>query len=220
MHITSRLCRGLAIAVLLTSITGRPAGAAPAPELLDRVLAVVSGSIITLSDARAAIDLGFVDVQRAHDPVAAALTWLIERRLALDEATRFETAERDIAAVDAAFGAVRRRFPSDEEWGRVKFRLGLTDDDIRTLVDENLQVQRYVEQRFATTVPASDLELQNYLSEHRADFMRGGQPRAFDEARADVESRVAAERRKTSVAEWLARLRRRAEVSELYTPVR
>jgi hypothetical protein len=219
-HMAARLRETLACALMLVATPVGPVSAAPPPELLDRVLAVVSGTIITLSDARAAIELGFVDVQHARDPVATALTWLIERQLILAEATRFDVPEDDAASVEAAVNAVRRRFPSDDEWDRAKLRLGLTDDGIRVLTSENLHVRQYVEQRFTVTAPASDQDLQRYYAAHRAEFVRGGQPLSFDEARADVEARVSAERRTLSIADWVARLRRRAEVSEIYTPIR
>lgn len=51
---------------------GRPAAAQP--ELIDRVLAVAAGEVITLSDVRAARELGRVDVGQAADPVRAVLS--------------------------------------------------------------------------------------------------------------------------------------------------
>ena len=55
-------------------------------QVIDRVLAVVSGTVILMSDARAAISLGLFDAGKAADPVEAAMRWLIDRQLVLDEA--------------------------------------------------------------------------------------------------------------------------------------
>ena len=61
-------------------------------QILDRVLAMVSGQVILASDVRAFLDLGLherglweVREQDADEREAAALNRLIERRLALDE---------------------------------------------------------------------------------------------------------------------------------------
>ena len=70
-----RLTRAAALALALACCLQRQPVAAQ--DLLDRVLAVVSGTVITLSDARAAADFGFVETRGARDPVAAALKWLI-----------------------------------------------------------------------------------------------------------------------------------------------
>jgi hypothetical protein len=196
------------------------AASAPAQELIDRVLAVVSGTVITLSDARAAVELGFVDVRGARDPIAVALKWLIERQLVLDEATRYEPLEPDLVAVEAALVVVRRRFASDAAWSQALLRLGLTEESARTMIGEMLYAEAYVDQRLETLFQPSEAELRAYYDLHREAFVRDGRPRPFEDARADVETVLERERRTQSLIDWLARLRRRADVSELYVPVR
>ena len=193
---------------------------ARAAELVDRVLAVVSGTIITLSDVRAAIELGFVDTRDARDPVGVALTQLIERRLVLDEALRYETAEPDMVSVEAMLLWARRRFPSESDWEAAKRRMGFTDDGIRAMAAEILRAEQYVDRRYEAQPAPSDAELQAYFDRHRTRFVRDGRPLTYAEARPDVEAQVRQERRSQAAREWVARLRRRADVSELYTPVR
>jgi hypothetical protein len=55
-------------------------------EVIDRILAVVDGAIITQSDAAAAIRLGLV--AGPADPLAGVVDRLIERRLMLREVDR------------------------------------------------------------------------------------------------------------------------------------
>lgn len=193
---------------------------AHAADLIDRVLAVVSGTIITLSDVRAAIELGFVDTRDARDPVGVALTQLIERRLVLDEALRYETADPDMVSVEALLVWARQRVSSESEWEAAKRRMGLTDDGIRAMAAEILRAEEYVDRRYEAQPVPSDADLQAYFERHRAALVRDGRPMTFAEARADVESRVRQERRTQAANEWVARLRRRADVSELYTPAR
>ena len=174
----------LAAAVLCVVL----AGMAPvhASDLIDRVLAVVSGSMITLSDARAAIDLGLVDVRGARDPIATALTWLIERTLILDEATRYDPAEPDGAAVDAAVLTARQHVGSGAAWSSALDRLGLTDETARALIRDTVYAQQYVDRRFETPFPITEDDLRAYYDRHRDEFLQGGQPQAFDVVRDQV----------------------------------
>jgi hypothetical protein len=191
-----------------------------AAELVDRVLAIVSGTIITLSDVRAAIELGFVDTRDARDPVGAALTQLIERRLVLDEALRYEAADSDTVSVEAMLLWARERFSSESDWESAKRRMGLTDDGIRAMAAEILRAEQYVDRRYEAQPEPSDADLQAYFDRYQIRYVRDGQQLTFAEARADVEAQVRQERRSQTAREWVARLRRRADVSELYTPAR
>ncbi|PYR29133.1 MAG: hypothetical protein DMF92_12560, partial [Acidobacteria bacterium] len=63
-----------------------PAQESRAGETIDRVLALVAGQLITLTDVTAARDLGLVSADAAADPVRAVLSKLIDRELILAEA--------------------------------------------------------------------------------------------------------------------------------------
>ena len=62
-------------------------------EIIDRMLAVVDGQIVTLSDVRAALRFGLVPADVTTDPIAAALQRLIDRRLMLHEVERYAPPE-------------------------------------------------------------------------------------------------------------------------------
>src|SRR2546423_15571300 len=82
-------------------------------EVIDRVLAVVNGDVITLSDVTAARDLGLVATpSTVDDPVRFVLDALIDRALELDEVDRYGPPEPGTDAVDRQIAAVRARFPS------------------------------------------------------------------------------------------------------------
>ena len=87
------------------------AGQSPpgAGQLLDRVLAVVGGQVILLSDVRLFLETGLVEPSGAADPVPPALERLIERRLILDEAARYVVEEPLQGEVDARLGQIERR---------------------------------------------------------------------------------------------------------------
>jgi hypothetical protein len=214
-----RRAAGIAgVAVLAVATLG--AAHTPQPPLLDRVLAVVSGAVLTLSDARLVLDMGFVEVPRGRDPVAVALAWLIERELVLNESARYEAGDEDLVGVEAALTIVRRRFPTDAAWVAAKRRHAQTDDSLRVFIADTLSAQAFVERRFAAQPPPSEADLTAYFERHRKEFAVGGDTPTIETARERVERTVRDERRTRAVADWLARLRRRADVSELYTASR
>lgn len=150
-------------------------------ELIDRVVAVVSGDLILMSDVRAAAALGFVDTAGAADPMRTALTRLIDRALVLDEVSRYLPPEPDADAVDNELRLVRERFATPQAFVAAMTGLGMSDAELREIVRQNLRIRAYVDQRFAADTP---------------------------------------ERSQAAIADWVAGLRRRAEIVDTYTPRR
>jgi hypothetical protein len=149
-------------------------------EVVDRVLAVVSGDLITLSDVTAARDLGLVAPGAAADPIRAVLEQLIDRELQLAEVERYAPAEPTVDEVDREVEMVRARFPSQQAFDAVLVRSGIDLEHLRGTLRENLRIRAYLDQRFATTD----------------------------------------ERREQRVNDWMAGLRRRADILDLYLPAR
>jgi hypothetical protein len=186
-------------------------------ELIDRVLAVVSGTVLTLSDARAAIDLGFVEPVAGRDPVATALRYLVERELILDEVNRYAAPEPAQAAVDERLQRVRDRFATPDAFSRALAVHGLTVERVRDLIRDNMRIQVYLDQRFEGAARPTDAEVKQYYEDHKTELTRDARPLPPAEALDLATVRLQAERREALVADWVTRLRRRAEVVELYT---
>jgi len=153
--------------------------AAPRAEILDRVLAVVSGRLIMLSDVTAARDLRLVPVAQAGDPIRDVLTKLIDRELVLVEVDRYAPPEPAAAAVDEEVARVRARFASQAELDAALARSGLDTQHLRETLRQDLRMRAYLDQRFAG----------------------------------------AGDRRQALVDEWMAGLRRRGDVMDLYLQV-
>jgi hypothetical protein len=146
-------------------------------ETIDRVLAVVAGQIITLTDVTAARDLGLESPDPGADPVRSVLSKLIDRELMLAEVDRYAPPEPSVEAVDRELAAVKRRFSSPQAFDAALARSGIDDKHVRETLRQNLRIAAYLDQRFAAT---------------------------------------AGERRRTLVDEWVAGLRRRADIIDLY----
>ena len=158
------------------TIVGLLIGVTPRAETIDRVLAVVSEQVITLSDVTAARELGLQSAEGAADPVRAILTKLIDRELELAEVERYAPPEPSADAVDRAVALIRARFASANAFDDALARAGLDDRHLRETLRQDLRIRAYEDQRFA----------------------------------------AAGDRRPAMFEEWMAGLRRRGDVSDLY----
>ena len=213
----ARRAAGVVLLALCLAAGSLPLAAA---EVLDRVLAVVSGTVIMLSDARIATAFDAVDTSGAADPMAVTLRWLVDRQLVLDEVIRYDAGEVDKARIAEGLARVRAKFPSDAAFARALDHLGLDDASARRWVEATIRMQDYLNRRFDTMFPPTDEELLDYYTRNPGRFARAGVQRSFDDAREDVREVLQQERQRQAVDTWLTRLRRRANVNEIYLPGR
>jgi hypothetical protein len=209
---TRGIWTALAAALLVAALVHTTAAA---DEVIDRVLAVVAGDVITLGDVMAARDLGLVTVAASADPIRAILSTLIDRSLVLAEVDRYAPPEPDAASIDREVEAVRARFSDARAFEAALARVGMDDKYLRETLRQDLRIRAYLQQRFTVPSPTDD-ELGAYYREHAQAFVRDGRPLSFDDARAQVLEAATAERRQALVDAWVAGLRRRAEITDLY----
>ena len=115
---------------------------------------MVSGQVILHSDVRAFLDLGLHErglwAIREQDSAlreGAALSRLIERRLALDEVNRFRQALPTPASVDEYLEAVRARFADEDAFAAVLATVGLDLEDLRQILRDDIRIEAYVAER-------------------------------------------------------------------------
>ncbi len=130
----------------------RPApGVRPPPaaeQLLDRVLAVVGGQVILLSDVRLFLETGLVEPPGAADPVPPALERLIERRLILDEAARYVVEDPPPGEVDAGLARIERHVGGSGALDAALAATGYARRDLEQVVRDDLRIERYLARRF------------------------------------------------------------------------
>jgi hypothetical protein len=200
-----RRVRRALLALILT------AAAAASAEVIDRVMAIIDGHLITLSDVRRAMTLHVVDRDGAPAGEAAALERLIDRVLILQEVERYAPPEPDRAAVETQVRDVERRI------GNGDLVSTLSDVDaseawLRQWIRDDLRMRAYIDQRFAGAAEPTDEELENYFRQHPDEFTRNGQEMNEASARQLARTRVIATRRQVLVDDWLTGLRRRATI--------
>jgi len=171
---TSEMFRRFRVFVCVAAVAGSATLARA--EIIDRVLAVVSGDLITLSDVTAARDLGLETADGAADPTRAILSKLIDRELVLAEVERYGPPEPNPETIDAEDARVRAHFASPAAYADALRRSGIDEAHLRETLRQDLRIRAYEDQRFAS----------------------------------------AGEQRQALVDEWVASLRRRATIADLY----
>ena len=154
-------------------------------EIIDRVIAVVSGQVITQSDLAAATEFGF----------AGNLQELIDRMLMLNEVRRVAPPDPAPANVEARLATVRNRFATSAAVARALAETGLDEPALAVFAADDVRLAAYLEERFSAASQPTDAEIRQAGEAERARLM--------------------AERRRELVNAWIAELRRRAEIAVL-----
>ncbi len=119
-----------------------------AEQLLDRILAVVQGQVILLSDVRLFLDTGLVEPTPAADPVPPALERLIERRLILDQAARYVVDDPAPDAVDARMRQIVQHVGGRHTLDAALAAAGYAAEDLEQVVQDDLRIEGYLLRRF------------------------------------------------------------------------
>jgi hypothetical protein len=186
-------------------------------EVIDRVMAVVFMQPILLSDVTAAIMLQLVPATPgAVDPLAATLDRLIGRVLMLAEVDRYQPPEPAAPEIDSRIADIERRLGSQKNLDGALAATGMTRDRLREYIRDDLRIATYLNQRFGAAAQPSDADVLAYYREHPAEFTTGGVLQPLQAVAGAIRSRLAEGHRATLIGDWLATLRKRAEVTVLY----
>jgi hypothetical protein len=147
--------RASLLALMLAAQLAQPAAPPAAPQVIDRIMAVVAGQPITLSDVTAAVQFGLVENPSGNTAPAAIVERLVDRTLILAEVERFQPPEPDASEVTSRVDAIERRTGSAAALEKALAVTGLTRDRLRRYIRDDLRITTYLNQRFgATTNPA------------------------------------------------------------------
>jgi uncharacterized protein (UPF0262 family) len=148
MHVIKNPCLVAAAAIVLCSAPGRA-------EIIDRVMAVVAGQPITLSDVNAAAELQLVTPEPAEtDPVAAVLDRLVQRTLVVAEVDRYQPPEPAPEEIDRRYASITERVGGDAALQHVFAVTGMSADQLRRWIRDDLRIATYFNQRFGNTDPS------------------------------------------------------------------
>lgn len=186
-------------------------------ELVDRTLALVGGQPITLSDARAALALGLVEIGPGSPAsIGEAVTRLIQRELMLREVQRYAPAAPSESAVDERLERIRARFADAAAMHRVLDANGFSDARLRAWVRDDLRTESYLAQRFASATVPADAEIAREYAQSKAVYDQ--KFATFEEAVPAIRQRLVESRRRQLIVDWVSDLERRTEIVLLPDP--
>jgi|SRR5262245_8839928 len=187
--------------ILLVSLSLGPIATA---EVIDRVVAVVEGHVITLSDLRQEREIrAQLDEKPIDDDATLAKqlvdNYLIERQIA-------DYPNLDVT--DAEVNSDLEKFNSSAS---------RASDALRDAVRQRIRIQKFFDVRFRQMIRPSDDELRKYydevfLPEARARGMQSIPPLTDPEMANGIRENVIQESLNHEVEEWLKAIRRRSNV--------
>jgi hypothetical protein len=114
--------------------------------------------------------------------------------------------------------AIRARFADPLDFETTLHQIGWPIETVRRYIRDTLRIDGYLQQRFTAAVQPSDDEIAAYYRLHANDFTKNGALAPYAEVRNLARARLVEERRAVLVRDWLAGLRRRANLILLYLP--
>ena len=126
-------------------------------DVIDRIMAVVGGRPITLSDVSAARQFGLVQVPPGTaDPIAYTLERLIDRTLIVAEVERFQPPEPDPSEITIRTDERERQAGSVAAFERTLAIVGMTREQLRRHIRDDLRITTYLNQRFGATTAEAE----------------------------------------------------------------
>jgi hypothetical protein len=142
--------------------------AAGGGEVVDRMVAVVNGSeLITYSDLLWQLALQPnvpIDNPRRED-LKQALELLIDQRLVVQEADKLPHVHATEEEMRKAEAELVKRFPSQAELQRRLERVGLTAAQLREIIHERIDMEKYLDFRFRSFTVVTPQEVEAYYKD-------------------------------------------------------
>ena len=183
---------------------------------VDRIAAVVDRQVLTVSEITQMVEIRFFPrLAKSDDEYRReVLDALIAQALRYRDVERFGAEDIPRDTIEARIEDIKRRFPSEAEFNAALARAELTVDELQALAKRQLQVEAYIQERFAPLVFVSAEDIEEY---YRGPWSKQRRERSLpipplDEVREEIRDAVRAERLQGEIEKWTAQLRERANV--------
>ncbi|HEX7421627.1 MAG TPA: hypothetical protein VF505_17180 [Thermoanaerobaculia bacterium] len=184
---------------------------------VDRVAAVIDREVIAVSEVSQMVETRFFAHpagQSDDDYRHMALENLIAQALRYRDVERFGAQDIPKDSIEARLQEIQKRFASPAEFAAVLQRAELTLDDLRTLVKRQLQVEAYIQERFAPLVfiPNEDIDVYYRGTWSQQRRTRGLPIPPIGDVREEIRTLLRSDRLQQEVETWTTQLRTRANV--------
>jgi hypothetical protein len=183
---------------------------------VDRIAATVDRQVLTVSEITQMVEIRFFarNAEDEDDHRRNVLDALIAQALRYRDVERFGAQDMSADAIETRLLEIQRRFTTEAEFAAAVARAELTLDEVRALVKRQLQVEAYIQERFAPLVFISNEEIDTYYrgpwSQQRRE--RGLSIPPLAAVQDEIRTAVRASRLGEEIGKWTAQLRERADV--------
>lgn len=210
--------------VSLVALLAAPPAAAQAPQLVDRIVAVVNGEVITLGQLNRTVRLTQDDpgdatalctVAGSDAAEAQVLECMIDDLLMFQHVRRFPQFDVLPEDIDAAYQQRVELFESREAFEEDLRRQQKTSAEVRYDLERQALIANYIDLRYRNVVDIAESEIRRFYEEDlRAEMERQGEQMPLFEAVDDelIKPLLAVLEVNRRVEGWIADLRRRAEI--------
>ncbi len=193
-----------------------PDVAAPARQVIDRIVAILDNRPLLLSElefeARVAlIQQGGVLAATAplsDEDLASALDWAIGQRLALAEADRLQVLDVDAADVAKALKEFQVQIAGPRRLAAFLASQEATEAQLAAVLQRDLRVSRFLDSKVKLSVRVTEEDLTRFYALHAHEL--GGQP--YKDVREGIKNQLTRERYRTLAKKQLEDLRAKADV--------
>lgn len=196
---------------------GVSAEAPPRPEgrLIDQVVAVIEGQVLTQSELEFETRVALVQqggLQAAFEPLddealKGGLELAINLRLQVLSADRLEAFPADQAEVEARVARFRDLFESGEAFQAFLARSGADLRLLTEVLERRVRAERILDSRIRPRVQVSEAEVFGYYQQHASEY-----PEGYAAVKARLQNQLRKERYDQLAAKDLAELRDAAQV--------
>ncbi len=196
---------GLSILLILSfSLPFKPVSG----RVIDQILAVVNGHLITQSDLRIqtlfSLEFPLLEEKEKNNH----LQFAIDQVLLLEDAEKFATGKPTSEEINEVWKKTESTAGSEEKLTLLLSREGISKNDLKELISRYLLSKKFVEQRINYFIFISDNEIESYYNDHPADW--NGSP--LEMVRARIYSALFEQKRKDKLEEFLIKRRSKASI--------
>jgi hypothetical protein len=187
-----------------------------AQELIDRVAARVENDIILLSDVR---HLGRYQmlVDGKSETEAQLLDRLIDQWVVQNEADASRFPRPTEAEIDQGVTALKKSFPSLQEYEERRKQSGLSEAQIRDKIATQIHLTNYLDSRFRPSVQVDARAIEDFYKSAvlpRAKA-RGQEPPSLEASREVIQEALIEQSIDAQAEQWLKESRSRVHVERL-----
>lgn len=181
--------------------------------VLDRVLAVVNGELISLSEVESELiffdqvnpdqEKGFSD-----SVIQTGTQKLIDHKLLLAEAKRFDVEDPTPQKIQKKLEEIQKRFGTPAAFEKALRQNAMTLEDLKQKITEHLIVDGFIDQRIRFFVIVLPEEISRYYAENQTNFQ--GKPLA--EVEKDIERILLEQKEGKKLEDYLRILKNKASI--------